>query len=398
MSNLRRVSTSKLLVLCATVLAVLVVGVAIANAIATSGSPPPRTSLPRAIRGALTAKAPVGISARIKFTSKLVDSSLLGEHASPLLTGATGRLWVAQGGRLRLELQSDRGDTQIVSDGHRFLFSDPSSNTVYTGALPAHRQKREKRAEHKPSLAEIQKGLGRLGRFATVIGPGREVVAGRSAYSVRVEARHNSGLFGGIGAAWDAIRGVPLRFAVYARGVKAPVLELQATGISYGPIAASTFRVSSPAHSRIHRVALGGSGNHRERLHGARHRGAHEVQGLKAVGEALPFHLSAPAELAGLQRTSVHLIADRKGGGAAAIVYGRPLLGGLVVIEHKAGKEAAKDRGLGRNLPHVKIGNVDATELATALGTLVSFHRGGIDYTVVGAVGKAKAEEAARGL
>ena len=156
MSNLRRVSTSKLLVLCATVLAVLVVGVAIANAIATSGSPPPRTSLPRAIRGALTAKAPVGISARIKFTSKLVDSSLLGEHASPLLTGATGRLWVAQGGRLRLELQSERGDTQIVSDGHRFLFSDPSSNTLYTGALPAHRQKREKRAEHKPSLAEIQ--------------------------------------------------------------------------------------------------------------------------------------------------------------------------------------------------------------------------------------------------
>ena len=116
------------------------------------------------------------------------------------------------------------------------------------------------------------------------------------------------------------------------------------------------------------------------------------------MGKALPFHLSAPAELAGLQRTSVHLIADRKGGGAAAIVYGRPLLGGLVVIEHKAGKQAAKDRGLGRNLPHVKIGNVDATELSTALGTLVRFHRGGIDYTVVGPVGKAKAEEAARGL
>src|SRR5436305_2212176 len=206
MSNLRRVSTSKLLVLCATVLAVLVVGVAIANAIATSGSPPPRTSLPRAIRGALTAKAPVGISARIKFTSKLVDSSLLGEHASPLLTGATGRLWVAQGGRLRLELQSDRGDTQIVSDGHRFLFSDPSSHTAYTGAVPAEREHKRARHERDPSVAQVNKGLRRLSHFAQVLGPGREVVAGRPAYSVRVEPKNNHGLLGGLGGAWDAIR------------------------------------------------------------------------------------------------------------------------------------------------------------------------------------------------
>src|SRR2546423_6418148 len=105
MSHLRRVSTANLVALSATVLAVLVLGVAIANAIATSGSPPPRTSLPRAIHGAITAPAPKGISARIKFTSRLVDSSLLGEHASPLLKGATGRLWIAQGGRIRLELQ-----------------------------------------------------------------------------------------------------------------------------------------------------------------------------------------------------------------------------------------------------------------------------------------------------
>src|SRR2546423_2854783 len=121
------------------------------------------------------------------------------------------------------------------------------------------------------------------------MGAGGEGGAGRGDEWGGVDPRHNSGLFGGVGAAWDAIRGVPLRFAVYARGVKAPVLELQATDISYGQIAASTFRVSPPAHSRIHRVALGGSGNHRERLQGARHRGAHAVQGLKAVAEALPF-------------------------------------------------------------------------------------------------------------
>src|SRR4051794_3312293 len=111
MRKLRRASTGKLLAVCLTALAVLAAGGAIANAIGTSGPPPPPTSLPRAIHRAVTAPAPVGISARIRFVSKLVGGAIVDERASPLLKGATGRLWIAEGGRLRLELQSDRGDT-----------------------------------------------------------------------------------------------------------------------------------------------------------------------------------------------------------------------------------------------------------------------------------------------
>jgi outer membrane lipoprotein-sorting protein len=341
----------------------------------------------------VTAPAPVGITARIKFTSRLVNSSLMGERTSPLLKGATGRLWIAQGGKLRLELQSDRGDTQIVSDGHRFLFSDPSSHTVYTGAVPADREHQRAHREHKPSLAEVNKGLGRLGRFAQVLGPGREVVGGRPAYSVRVKPKNNHGLFAGLGGAWDAIRGVPLRLAVYATGVKSPVLELEATDVTYGPVAASVFRVSAPKNAKVHSVDT----SRHERLHrsgsGKKHRA---ITGVAAVKKVVPF-LSAPDRLAGRGRTEVRLV-DSHRAPAAVVAYGKPLLGGLVVIEHRIDKTPAHKSDNTRNLPHVKIGGVDATEVSTALGTLVGFDRGGVHYVVVGPVRKATAEAAARGL
>ena len=394
MRKLRRASTRKLMALCLAIVGVLAVGVAIANAIGTSGSPPPPKPLPQAVHGALTAPSPVGITARISYTSRLVNSSLMTEHTSPLLKGGSGRLWVAQGGKLRIELQSDRGDSQVISDGHRFLLTDPSSHTVYTGAIPQHRERRA-HGEHAPSLAEITKGLGRLERFAHVLGPGRGVVAGRPAYSVRVEPRNNKGLFGGVGGAWDAVRGVPLRLSVYAKGVSAPVIELHATNISYGPVPASTFNVSIPKNSRVHTLATG-RGN--RGLHRSGNRHEQKAQGLAAVSKALSFKLVAPDQLAGEPRTEAHLI-DSHGSPAAVVAYGKPLLGGLVVIERKVGKsKAGADRSGTSNLPHVKIGGVDATELSTPLGTLVSFERGGVSYTVIGSVAKSKAEAAAQGL
>ena len=50
-------------------------------------------------------------------TTCCASGSLRGHGASPLLAGADGRLWITKDGRFRLELQSDAGDAQIVSDG-----------------------------------------------------------------------------------------------------------------------------------------------------------------------------------------------------------------------------------------------------------------------------------------
>ena len=86
-----------------------------------SPSPPPDpvrcrrpSRWPRAAPGARGA-AVTGITADISFTNNLIDASnFTGEPSDPILQGATGRLWLSGDHRLRLELQSDNGDAQIV--------------------------------------------------------------------------------------------------------------------------------------------------------------------------------------------------------------------------------------------------------------------------------------------
>src|SRR2546423_348188 len=106
MRFLRRTSTRRLLALCAAGLAVAAAGTAIALA-ATGGSPtPPAKPLAEAVHDAIAAPAVDGVSARIHFTNHLIDKSSLGEGSSPILGGASGRLWAAPDGHLRVELQA----------------------------------------------------------------------------------------------------------------------------------------------------------------------------------------------------------------------------------------------------------------------------------------------------
>jgi hypothetical protein len=140
---------------------------------------------------------------------------------------------------------------------------------------------------------------------------------------------------------------------------------------------------------------------------GLHERGSHKphraVTTPAAVAAALPFHLSAPGTLAGLPRHGVRLL-DWKGSPAALVTYGRNL-GGIAVIEQSAetAKTDAARKGESRRrsetqLPTVSINGATGQELDTALGTVLTFKRSGISYTVLGSVPPAAAEAAARGL
>lgn len=407
MSLLRRLSASRLLALCAGVVLLVGGGAAFAAAaFSGQGAVPPAKALAPAIRDVLAAKPVPGITARVTFTNHLIDSASV-QGANPLLSGATGRLWLAPGGRARLELQSDGGDAQLVSDGQRFFVYDASSNTAYSGSLPRSSGKGKGREpaggkERVPTVSEIERGLTRLMRRVAVLGPTPESTAGQPAYRVRVSPRHDGGLLGAAEISWDALHGVPLRAAVYAQGRSAPVLELKATQVSYGAVPASTFAVSPPAGAKIVQVnapargAPAGVRQGRDRHHGGKHR---EPQSVTAVSRSLPFRLSAPDRLVGLPRRRVRLLDWNRRAGALAF-YGRGL-GGIVVMERRAGPAAPAPRGRrGQqlDLPKVSINGATGTELATALGTVVQFERGGIAYTVLGSVPPAAAEAAARGL
>ena len=114
MKRLRTTSSPRLLALVAVLVAV-VAGAGIAQASLNDTAKPAPKPLDRAILDAANAPPVDGVTARIAFTNNLLPSGSLPENtASPTLTGAEGRLWLANDGRLRLELQSSNGDAQIV--------------------------------------------------------------------------------------------------------------------------------------------------------------------------------------------------------------------------------------------------------------------------------------------
>ena len=219
-------------------------GAGIAQARSAAAPSPPAKPLDRAVHDA--ASAPAGRRrhrARIHFTNNLLPSGSLPEGtASPLITGADGRLWLAGDGRFRLELQSDAGDAQIVGDGKRFSVYDAASNTAYTGDArrSAGRRRREAGAA-APTLAGIDEGLANLGKMWTLSGADaahdRRPAEPTPCASRRRTTAACSAPPRSPGTPPAACRCAP---PSTPRARPTPVLELEATHISYGPIAAAT--------------------------------------------------------------------------------------------------------------------------------------------------------------
>jgi outer membrane lipoprotein-sorting protein len=418
MRFLRTASTGRLLAALGGVVAAIAIGAAVAVA-ATSGGPvPKRQSLSGAIHQALKSPAVSGISARVSFTDNLIDGSQI-QGSDPLLNGGTGRLWMSSAAHeLRLEVQGQNGDAQVVVHGRSFWMYDPTSRTAYEGTLPrqqsatrrsmpAHKgwtgyAPRAKRHEAVPSIAQIQAGLNRIMRHTQVSHAIPGDIAGQPAYTVHISPKQSGGLLGGVELAWDAVHGVPLRFEVLARGDSTPVLELTATDISFGKVPASTFAISPPKGAKVVHINLaGGAASHQSKLHVKRH----ETTGVAAVARALPFKLAAPTTAAGLHRSTVALL---HGGShpAAIVTYGQGLGAVAVVEQISSGRSTGGFGGLssggpdgqGLSIPTVSINGTSGQELDTALGTVIRFTRDHVGYTVLGSVHPAVARAVARGL
>jgi hypothetical protein len=381
-SYLRRLSTRSLIVLVVAGLA-LAGGAAIAVAAGGSGPTPPPKPLDQAIHDALAAPTPDGVTARVTFTNKLFPSGALlgGQVGSALLSGASGRLWVTPDGHGRIELQSDAGDVQIVWNPTTLSIFDASSNTVYRVNLPEHTSPAGQ--DTPPTLAEIDTFLADLGVHWAVSAATPVNVGGQAAYSAQVSPKHDGGLLGSVELAWDAVNGTPLRAGVYAQGASSPALELAVTEISYGAVPASDVDVTPPSTAKVVDLGTPSSGEQASNTPA--------VTGLAAVTAAADFPVVAPDTLVGLPRRDVRLV----GGDTALVLYGQGL-GGIALVERKP--DAAASSGAMSSLPSVSLDGLTAHELATQLGTVLSWDRGGVSYILAGSIPTAAAESAARSL
>jgi outer membrane lipoprotein-sorting protein len=374
MSNLlRRLPLSRLLLLCGLVIVLGVSATAIALAVGTGPTPPPEP-LADAVHDALSAPPVEGVSASIQLTDHLLEGANLtsggsgdsaGLTSSPLVTGASGRLWIAKDGRVRLELQSEKGDTQIYYDGqHTVSMYDASSNTLYRYVIPAHEgtpgdssdSGAATRSHEVPTVAKIEEAISHLSKHANVSGATPTDIAGQAAYTVRVSPNESGSLLGGAELSWDAVHGVPLRAAIYSSTSSSPALELTSTSISYGPVESSVFEFTPPANAKVEEVVL-----------------PHE-------------HSSADSSTQPDERPH----ATSQGNGITSIA--------VIESNAKSGDGQTSQTTLSEGLQKVKINGVEATELPTELGTLLSFESSGVRYLLAGAVGPAALEAVAKGL
>jgi outer membrane lipoprotein-sorting protein len=367
---LRRLPLSRLLLLCGVVVAVGISATALASAVGSSPTPPPK-QLAVAVHDALGAPQVEGFSANVQLTNHLIEGANLasggsGEasqlSSSPLLSGASGRIWIAKDGRVRVELQAEKGDTEVYYDGHTVSLFDASTNTVYRYVVPSGGESHapETPADHHeaPSLQKIEEAIAHLKRHARVSGAEPGDVAGQPTYTVRVSPNEGGSLVGGAELSWDSDNGVPLRAAVYSSTSSSPVIELAATGeVSFGPVDASVFEFKPPPGAKVQEVKLS---EHSSSANGAQSSGG-----------------------------SSHPTITHHGHGIASVV----------VVEDKHASTSSKEHsGLPEGLPKVKINGLTATELSTALGTLLTFERSGVHYVVGGFVAPSAVEEVARGL
>jgi len=380
----RTLSTARLIALVAIVVVVAAGGAFAVAATGGSGATPAPKPLAQAIHDALAGQQPAGITANIGFTNKLFPSgALTGQAGSALMSSATGRLWAnASGGRL--ELQSDAGDAQIVWSKTKVTVYDATSNTAYTADLP--QDTSTAKTDTVPSVDEITTFLTDLGKHWTVSGADPSNTGGQESYTVKVSPTHDGGLLGSAQLAFDALRGVPLKVAIYAQGSSAPVLALEATNVSYGDVPNSDVQVSPPAGAKI--VDLS------SQAQGADKNGSSTppVTGLAAVTAAAPFTVVAPDTLVGLPRQDVRLV----GGKTVIAVYGQGL--GAIVLVERAPDAGAKQASPLDALPQVTIGSATGHELATQLGTVLTWNSTGVSYVLAGSLPSAAAEAAARSL
>jgi len=367
----RRLPLSRLLLLCALVIAIGVSATALASALG-GGPTPPAKPLAQAVHDALVGEPVQGVSANITYTNHLLEGANLASGdggggqvgalaGSPLLSGASGRLWVTKD-RVRLELQSEKGDTEVVYDGHTISIYDASSNTVYrytpknegtqTGGSS------QDHGHEAPAVSKIEEAISHIRQHVDLSEATSTDVAGQPAYTVRVSPKEAGSLIGGAELTFDAAHGLPLRAAVYSSTSSSPVIELAATEVSYGPVDSSVFSLAPPANAKIE-------------------------------------ELSAPSG-AGAATQADHTASASDPNKPTLTTHGSGVTGIAVLESHP--KAGSKTPSSVEGLPKVTINGATASELRTALGTILTFERSGVRYVVAGALSSTAIEAFAKGL
>jgi outer membrane lipoprotein-sorting protein len=305
----------------------------------------------------------------------------------------TARIWRGGPEQLRAELQGENGDRVIVKNGAEVSVYDGASNTLKVGEKP------EGLPQPGPRPEEIDEFLAEISPTSNLTTGAPVEFAGRWAYPLTLEPKDRSlTLVERAEVLVDAEAFVPLRFELFAEETPEPVARYAAQDFEVGPVPDRRFEFETPPGATVEQIEPPDGQRADEGREGEE---SEAVESVEEAGELAGFPVEGLAEAPGGRR----LEEIRAASGGAVLTYGSGW--GTVILAEKAGgdeipepqQEAGEGRGDGLQLPTVDLGGgVEAREVATPVGTVLSWSSGGVSYTLAGSAPAAELEAAARTL
>ena len=307
----------------------------------------------------------------------------------------TARIWRGGPEQLRVELQGENGDKVIVKNGAEVSVYDGASNTLKIGEKP----EAEGPPEVGPSPEEIDEFLAEISPTSNLTTGAPVEFAGRWAYPLTLEPKDKSlTLVERAEVLVDAEAFVPLRFELFAEETSEPVARYEAQDFEVGPVPDRRFEFETPPGATVERIEPPDGERADEGREGEE---PATVGSVEEASELAGFPVEGLAEAPGGRQ----LEEIRAASGGAVLTYGSGW--GTVVLTERAGgdeiPEPRQDAGGGREeglqFPTVDLGGgVEAREVATPVGTVLSWSSGGVSYALAGSVPAAELEAAARTL
>jgi hypothetical protein len=176
-----------------------------------------------------------------------VLSAINGDHSL--------RVWRSDGS-LRLSESLEFGERSLIVTPEDAWAWDSGLYTAYhLGPLPSATgfpgRDAPSHADMLDPLSLARRALGAIDA-STAVSLGRPArVAGRGAYVLVLAPRTDQTLIGRVEISVDAVRRLPLRVAVFARGARSPSASVGYTSVGFGPVDPAVFRFNPPPGAKV---------------------------------------------------------------------------------------------------------------------------------------------------
>ena len=405
-----RFSTRALTAVAGLALLVALGGGAIAVGGGAQGEPPERLTEAEILSrlGTAPQEAPP-FRATVAVEQTVIPDGLIGASQGDANGGPqTARIWSGGPDKARAELQGANGDKVAVRNGDKVWLYDGASNTLKVGEKPAGMEEPPEAKAASPE--EIDRFLAEISPTSNLEAGDPVDVAGRWAYPLTLEPKDKTQtLVDGAEVLVDAETFITLRFELFAEDVPEPVVSYEAQDFEVGPVPEQRFQFETPPGATVEEMEPGTKESPEDK------RGdftePQKVGSVEEASELAGFTVKGlPEAPGGRELEEIRVAAD-----AAVLRYGSGW-GTVVLTEKRDGGEAARlpqqaedqdevedegQEGMGEDvsIPTVGLGGgVQASEVSTPVGSVLTWTDGGVSYTLAGSVTAAEIEAAARGL